>query len=364
MKKVLVALLVLAVALSSAFAVDFTGEFVAGYQFNWDKNFDNYSTHIMGQDGDDSNTTKLVLGFADENGYWDLSVRGFITSNYRTNANANFNFDKMIWGADSEVKLQLGFVANDNQAGLRAYHNGSGNNFDRARTGGAGLFTKLTVGYGDLIQVQVAGTPKVEGFTDGGPVDAKPNGFADSTADVIVSAITKPVDGVAVSAAWVYQGDNAADPGKGGNLAIAADVNIGALVDLDFDLGVSAAYKMKFDAAADEIANLVAAEVYFGFDLFNLDVEYAWQNIESGDVNYLYVGAGFNVTDAVAVSAWTGAGDILDYGNTWFLGAQVDYAFYENMSFGLGVEYSADTASGYNYDRGGFNIVPTLKIGF
>ena len=361
MKKVLVALLVLAVALSSAFAVDFTGEFKAGYQFNWDKNFDNFQTHIMGQDGDDSNSTKLVLGFADENGYWDIAVRGYLTSNYRTNANANFNIDKMIWGADSDVKLQLGFVANDNQAGLRAYHNGSGNNFDRVRTGGAGLFTKLTVGYGDLIQVQVAGTPYTKEMVDGAILNPE-NGYKESVADVIVSAITKPIDGLAVSAAWVYEGDDPTASGKGGNLSIAADVNIGALVDLDFDLGVSAAYKMKFDAAADEIANLVAAEVYFGFDLFNLDVEYAWQNIESGDVNYLYVGAGFDVTDAVAVSAWTGAGDILDYGNTWFLGAQVDYAFYENMSFGLGVEYS--NGGSYAYDNAGFNIVPTLKIGF
>ena len=381
MKKVLVALLVLAVALSSAFAVDFTGQFVAGYQFNWDKNFDNFQTHIMGQDGDDSNSTKLVLGFADENGYWDLSVRGYLTSNYRTNANANFNFDKMIWGADSEVKLQLGFVANDNQAGLRAYHNGSGNNFDRVRTGGAGLFTKLTAGYGDLIQVQVAGTPYTKKTADGSILNDE-NGYKESVADVIVSAITKPIDGLAVSAAWVYQGDDSTATGKGGNLSVAADVNIGALVDLDFDLGVSVAYKTKFDAGvtvvADDpttpdkdesatkydIANLVAAEVYFGFDMVNLDVEYAWIDYagEKASENYLYVGAGFDVTDAVAISAWIGADDVVNFGDTWFLGAQVDYAFYENMSFGLGVEYS--NAGSWAYDNAGFNIVPTLSIAF
>lgn len=362
MKKVLVALLVLAVALSSAFAVDFTGEFKAGYQFNWDKNFDNFQTHIMGQDGDDSNSTKLVLGFADENGYWDISVRGYLTSNYRTNANANFNIDKMIWGADSDVKLQLGFVANDNQAGLRAYHNGSGNNFDRVRTAGGGLFTKLTVGYGDLIQVQVAGTPFTAAKADGSILSDQ-NGYKASVADVIVSAITKPIDGVEVSAAWVYEGEGQTEAGKGGNVSVAADVNIGTLVDLDFDLGVSAAYKLGIKPAAGELANLVAAEVYFGFDLFNLDVEYSWQDFEGQDaINYLYVGAGFDVTDAVAVSAWIGADDVADFGNTWFLGAQVDYAFYENMSFGLGVEYS--NAGSWAYDNAGFNIVPTLSIAF
>lgn len=362
MKKVLVALLVLAVALSSAFAVNFTGEFVGGYQFNWDKDFDNFQTHIMGQDGDDSNTTKLVLGFADENGIWDLQVRGYLTSNYRTNGNLNINFDKLIWGPDTDIKLQLGFVANDNQAGLRAYHNGSGNNFDRVRTGGAGLFTKVTAGYGNLFQVQVAGTPFTLKTADGS-ILSEQNGFKESVADIIVSAKTQPIDGLAISAAYVYAGDDATATGKAGNLSFAADVNVGTLANLDFDLGVSAAYKLGLDAAAGEIANLLAAEVYFGFDLFNLDLEYSWQDFEGQDaVNYLYVGAGFDVTDAVAISAWIGADDVVDFGNTWFLGAQVDYAFYNNMSFGLGVEYS--TAGSYAYDNAGFNIVPTFKVSF
>lgn len=372
MKKVLVALLVLAVALSSAFAVEFTGEFVGGYQFNYGRENDpktptaenEWNYHIMGQDGDDSNTTKLVLGFADENGIWDLQVRGFVTSNYRTNANLNINFDKLIWGSDTDIKLQLGFVANDNQAGLRAYHNGSGNNFDRVRTGGAGLFTKITAGYGNLFQIQVAGTPDTTAFTDGGPVTDKPNGFNDATADIIVSAKTQPLDGLAISAAYVYAGDDATDAGKAGNLSFAADVNVGALANLDFDLGVSAAYKLGLDAAAGEIANLLAAEVYFGFDLFNLDLEYSWQDFEGQDAkNYLYVGAGFDVTDAVAISAWFGSGNVTEFGDTWFLGAKVDYAFYQNMSFGLGVEYS-EFGNSYEYDRSGLNIVPTFKVSF
>lgn len=364
MKKVLVALLVLAVALSSAFAVNFTGEFVAGYQFNWDADMENFQTHIMGQDGDDSNTTKLVLCFADENGIWDLKVRGFVTSNYRTNGNLNINFDKLIWGPDTDIKLQLGFVANDNQAGLRAYHNGSGNNFDRVRTGGAGLFTKITAGYGNLFQIQVAGTPFTPLTQDGGILSTV-NGFKESVADIIVSAKTQPLDGLAISAAYVYAGDGPTDTGKAGNLSFAADVNVGALANLDFDLGVSAAYKLAFEPAAGEVANLLAAEAYFGFDFFNLDVEYSWQDFEGQDaVNYLYVGAGFDVTDAVALSAWFGSENVAKFGDTWFLGAQVDYAFYNNMSFGLGVEYAANSDGGYQWDRGGLNIVPTFKVSF
>ena len=369
MKKLLVSLLILAVAAAGAFAVDFTGEFVGGYQFNWDSNLENFQTHIMGQDGDDSNTTKLVLGFADENGYWDLAVRGYVTSNYRTNANLNINFDKIIWGSDTDIKLQLGFVANDNQAGLRAYHNGSGNNFDRVRTGGAGLFTKITAGYGDLIQVQVAGTPFTKKTADGS-ILSEQNGFKESVADIIVSAITKPIDGLAVSAAYVYEGDDATDTGKAGNFSVAADVNVGALTSLDFDLGVSVAYKTAFDPSETandkgnyELANLVAAEVYFGFDLFTLDVEYAWQDFAAGDdANYIYAGVGFNITDSVALSAWTGADDVAKYGDTWFLGAKVDYGFLSNMSFGLGIEYSAGNS--YEYDNSGLNIVPTFSVSF
>ena len=72
MKKVLVSLLVLALAMTSAFAaVDITGEVVAGYVFNWDKD-GNYKAQSFGQDNVATNPIKLNLGVADENGYWSV----------------------------------------------------------------------------------------------------------------------------------------------------------------------------------------------------------------------------------------------------------------------------------------------------
>ena len=77
MKKFLTILTVALLACSTVFAaVNFSGELVAGYQFQYED--EKWTSHVYGQDGDDSNTTKLNLGFADDNGIWNVVVEGVL----------------------------------------------------------------------------------------------------------------------------------------------------------------------------------------------------------------------------------------------------------------------------------------------
>ena len=210
MKKVLVSLLVLALAMTSVFAaVNFSGEFVAGYNFNMDKD-GKWTSHIMGQDGEGSDTTKLNLGFSDENGVWKITTEGDFVADGRLMGDISVDMMKLFGATESDFSLKVALAANDEQTGLRAYSNQSGNNYDRIRTGAAGLWTSITLGYTDLVQVQVAGAPRMGGVKDGGdmPFGQKPTGWGANAGDVVVSALIKPVAGIAVSADWAYNGED------------------------------------------------------------------------------------------------------------------------------------------------------------
>ena len=167
MKKVLVSLLVLALAMTSVFAaVNFSGELVAGYGFQIGVPEKGWTGHVIGQDGEDTNTTKLNLGIADDNGVWSIGIEGALIADGRVSGDINVDLLKA-FGVDSDFSLGLSLLANDEQTGLRAYNNLSGKNFDRVRTAAPGLWAGLNFAYGDLVKVQVAGSPKTEGFTDG-----------------------------------------------------------------------------------------------------------------------------------------------------------------------------------------------------
>ena len=208
MKKVLVSLLVLALAMTSVFAaVNFSGELVAGYGFQY--NNKEWTNHIVGQDGEDTNTTKLLLGIADDNGVWSVGVEGVLVSDGRVSGDLNVDLLKA-FGLDTDFSLGLGLLVNDEQTGLRAYNNLSGKNFDRIRTSAPGLWAGLNFAYGDLIKVQVAGSPVTKGFAK--DVDG-PNSIGDNNGDLVLSVKSVPTEGVAVSAGWVLNGKN--DDGTG-----------------------------------------------------------------------------------------------------------------------------------------------------
>ena len=76
MKKVLVTLLVFAVAVSGVFAaVNFSGTLQSGLVI---EKADQWSYKEFGEDNTDSNSTKLSLNIADENGYWSGTLEGLL----------------------------------------------------------------------------------------------------------------------------------------------------------------------------------------------------------------------------------------------------------------------------------------------
>ena len=347
MKKVLVSLLVLALAMTSVFAaVNFSGEFVAGYNFNMDKD-GKWTSHIMGQDGEGSDTTKLNLGFSDENGVWKITTEGDFVADGRLMGDISVDMMKL-FNAESDVSVNFGLAVNDEQSVLRAYSNQSGKNFDRIRTSAPGLWANVNVAYGDLVQVQVAGAPELRSG------DTVYGGD-----DLVVSAMTAPIDGLKVSAGWVMNGrvNNGKTEAYGneGAITAAADVNVGALAGLNFDLGVSASYVYGF--AAEN--SIVAATVYGGVDLVSLAAE--WSIDTATEKNFLYVGADFNVVENMLLEVFFGANDIEDFENQFFVGGTVGYTL-NTVTFKLGLEYAAGDA--YDYDLSGLSIVPQISVKF
>ena len=311
----------------------------------------------MGQDGDDSNTTKLNLGFADDNGVWSIGLEGQFVADGRLSGDISIDMMKLL-DVESDVALKVALAVNDEQSVLRAYSNNSGNNFDRFRTAAGGLWTSVNVGYSDFVQVQVAGAPELGKF-DNGDKPGK-GGNADHLVgggDLAISALVTPVDGVKVSGGWVLNGKDDDGTGTEGVAGGAVDVNVGTLAGLDFDLGVSASYKYGFGTKT----NVVAATVYGGVDVVDFAVEWALK----GETNYLYAGVNLNVVENMLLDVYVGANDIAEFGDTFFVGGDVGYTI-KDVTLALGIEYAGTGANGgaYNYDYTGLSIVPKVSVSF
>ncbi len=375
MKKVLVSLLVLALATASAFAaVDFTGKVVAGYTFAYNNDVWSYST--MGEDGVGSAPIKLNATVADENGYWDVTMKGALVADSRVGGNANVNLGKIIMGADSDLSLKVGMYANDRITGYRAYTNQSGLNLDRVRTYKPGLWFNLDVAYGDLVAVQVGGGPEL----------TNPSGESGSwfsaekapKADLVASAIVRPINGVAVSAAYTMTGDcdimGFYNPGKG-FMNVEASVDLGALLGTDWTFGIDVADKMAFKGDTLPFGNLFLASVYGGIDMVQLAVEYGYFSVDQEGFdawNYLSAGLDLNVLQGLILNAYFGAFDLAQFNDTWFLGANVGYQVYDGVTFQVNVQYAEEAAAeiiGGDYSQGsvkaaGFSITPKMVIEF
>ena len=374
MKKILTILTVALLACSTVFAaVNFSGELVAGYQFNYNK--DEWTSHVQGQDGGDSNTTKLNLGVADDNGVWSIGIEGVLVADGRVSGDISLDMMKLFGATESDFSLKVALAANDEQTGLRAYSNQSGNNYDRIRTGAAGLWTSITLGYTDLVQVQVAGAPRMGGVKDGGdmPFGQKPTGWGANAGDVVVSALIKPVAGIAVSADWAYNGedksivkvddptstdpeDTISTPNKG-VVGGAVDVNVGTLVGLDFDLGVSVADRYEYESTY----NALAATVYGGVDAVNGYVEYALLSQDETMEHYLVAQVNLGVVEGLPIDVYFGAENLAEFADTFFVGGDIAYEV-SGVNFALNVEYAK--AGAFNADYTGLSITPSVGVSF
>ena len=372
MKKVLVSLLVLALAMTSVFAaVNFSGSLTAGYQFQWYQ--DKFTSHVQGQDGDDTNTAKINLSIADENGIWNVNLEGSPLVDDSGAIAGDITVDLLkSFGVESDFGLKVGFAANDEQTVQRAYHSVVGKNFDRIRTNAPGVWANATLTYGDLVTVTVAGAPALAAYK---------NGSATEKGDLMVSAIVKPYDGIAVSAGYVLNGkadDNfIAKMGGNGLVTGAVDVNIGALANLDFDLGVSVADKYAFEAAytydpglgSDIVgagtyaANLLSATVYGGVDVVDFGVEYGWQSVVKADaktnLHFLAAKVNLNVVEGMLLDVYFGSWNLEKFADYMFVGGDIGYTL-AGVTYKLGIEYSG--AKSLAYDNAGFVVVPSISV--
>ena len=367
MKKILTILTVALLACSTVFAaVNFSGAFVAGYNFNYNNaGSEDWGFHVMGQDGDDSNTTKLNLGFADDNGVWSIGLEGQFVADGRLSGDISIDMMKLL-DVESDVALKVALAVNDEQSVLRAYSNNSGNSFDRFRTAAGGLWTSVNVGYSDFVQVQVAGAPKLEEYANGDkPGQDDSSNSADHLVgggDLAISALVTPVDGVKVSGGWVLNGKDDDGTGTEGVAGGAVDVNVGTLAGLDFDLGVSASYKYGFGTKT----NVVAATVYGGVDVVDFAVEWALK----GETNYLYAGVNLNVVENMLLDVYFGAYNLSEFADSWYIGGDIGYTL-SNVTYKLGIEYGGGTSYAYddNYyatdkSAAGLWIVPSISVSF
>ena len=355
MKKVLVSLLVLALATTGVFAaVEFSGSATFGYQLNYDPVTEDFAGFIQGDDGDDTDTTSLKLNIADENGLWNVYIEGNpeFDSSGAVAGDLTLNL-LQLFGAETDVTLDLGFSANDRFTGDRAYVNKSGDSWDRIRTNDNGYFTSLKLGWNGL-SATVAMAPKYN-LTDAG--------FNGGKMDLVASVMYS-MDGLKVSAnyAMVGEGKSMSKAANEGVVGGAFDLNVGTLVGLDFDLGVSASERYELESGY----NVVAATVYGGVDAVTLSAEYALQTEGEAMKHNLYVGAEINAIENLGLKIYTGSYDLANYGDALYVGAKADYTL-QNVTFGLGVEYAAGGRAVDNsnaYDKGGLNIVPTISVAF
>ena len=422
MKKVLVSLLVLALAMTSVFAaVNFSGELVTGYTFNYDKDSEEWTNWMYGQDNLDTNSTQLKLGIADDNGVWSIGLEGALFTDgssspyYGSDTNGDDVYDaisepmqnrvagditidlaKLIMG-DTDWTAQLQLLANDRVTALRAYSNQSGLNYDRVRTAEPGLWANAIVGYGDLLQVQIGGAPALQaGANKAGNVviDVDGTKTGGTYGDLIISAMTKPISGLAVSVDWALVGDYSADfdldnnpdtkednftlvasteSKTAGVFGAAAEVNLGEMLGLSFDLGVGVADKYYYGENVKN--NVLAAQVYGGIDLVSAYVEYVNSYSDNAEtaISMIHAGVDLNVIENMILNAYFGASDLSEeVGDvSYYVGGNVGYEL-SGITFQVNLQYAeggyassvgGDVAQGA-VKAEGFSITPMLKLSF
>ena len=206
----------------------------------------------------------------------------------------------------------------------------------------------------------------MSGLSDGAdlPGGGKTTGWGANAGDAVISALVKPVDGIAVSADWAYNGENKSfkvgedSQENKGVVGGALDVNVGTLCGLDFNLGISATDRYEYEIGY----NVFAATVYGGVDVVDAFVEYALRTQEGFETeHYLIAQVNINVLENFPIDVYFGANNLTDFANTYIVGGDIGYEI-NGVGFNLGIEYSK--GGSYNYDNTGLVIVPSVAVSF
>ena len=343
MKKILTILTVALLACSTVFAaVNLSGEFEGGYKFL----FSDGEYSATTQDG--KTEGKVTLKFTDDAGIWTVNVKGLATldSGNALDANLSLNLAALMAanGVDlGDVSLALSLGANKQMTALSAYNDVTGDELYKFKNDGL-YSTELAVGYGDLIQTKIAVDPKVVGSK-----------FA-----LVASALTKPVDGVAVSVAYAHNGyfklSDGAEKTPENAASVAADINVGTLAGLDFDLGVTV-YD-NFGWKKDASDNAFAAAVYGGVDVVDAFFEFRMDNVtvakETATTLGMKTQVNLNVIENVGLDVYFAIEDFDNVEGSYTVGGDVSYTI-------SGVKF----AGKLNYEAGaGFSVTPKIVVTF
>ena len=351
MKKILTILTVALLACSTVFAaVNLSGEFEGGYKFL----FSDGEYSATTQDG--KTEGKVTLKFTDDAGIWTVNVKGLATldSGNALKANLSLNLAALMAanGVDlGDVSLALSLGANDKMTALSAYNDVTGDELYKFKNNGK-YSTELAVGYGDLIQTKIAVDP-VTSIT----VDEKtePGKFS-----LVASALTKPVDGVAVSVAYAHNGlfklSGGAEKTPENAASVAADINVGTLAGLDFDLGVTVYDNFGWQKDASD--NAFAAAVYGGVDVVDAFFEFRMDNVTAAKKTTTTLGmktqVNLNIIENVGLDVYFTIGDFDNVEGSYTVGGDVSYTI-------SGVKF----AGKLNYEAGaGFSVTPKIVVTF
>ena len=344
MKKILTILTVALLACSTVFAaVNLSGEFEAGYKFSFKDEFK--------ADPQDNAEGKVTVKVSDDAGIWTVNVKALdsLDSSNKLKANLSLNLAALMAanGVDlGDVSLALSLGANEKMTALSAYNDVTGDELYKFKNDGK-YSTELAVGYGDLIQTKIAVDPKVGGK------------FA-----VVASALTKPVDGIAVSAAYAHNAwftsalsDDEADENTAKNaVSVATDINVGALAGLDFNLGVTVYDNIGWDK--DSSSNAFAAAVYGGVDVVDAFFEFRMDNTTMAKDTITKLGmktqVNLNIVENLGLDAYFSIKDFDLFDTTYAVGGDVSYTV-SGVKFAANLEYGATA---------GFSVTPKIVVTF
>ena len=362
MKKILTILTVALLACTTVFAAfNVTGEFEAGYKFGFNGGFS--------AEAQDNAEGKVTFKITDDAGIWTVNVKALdeLDSSNKLDANLSLDIAALLAanGTDlGDFDLALSIGANSKMTALSAYNDVTGDELFKLKSNGA-YSTELTIGYGDLVQAKIAVDPTAE---------------VSKEMPIIVSAKTTPVEGVSVSAGYTYQGYMylaainplewvivATDPDKEDEekaegvvdhgVTVAADVNVGTLADLDFNLGVTAYDNIGFNGKT--VFNTLAAGIYGGVDVvdgffeFRMD-NYTVDKAPTTTVLGMKTQVNINVVENLGLDVYFNIGNFDEFNTTYAVGGDVSYTL-SGVKFAANLDYAG---------TGGFSITPKIVVTF
>ena len=336
MKKILTILTVALLACTTVFAaLNVSGEFEGGYTFKFK---DGYTAEKQ----DSTAEGKVTFKVTDDAGIWTVNVKSLETldSSNKLAANLSLNVAALLAanGVDmGDVSLALSLGNNTQMTALSAYNDVTGDELYKFKNDGT-YSTELAVGYGDMIQTKIAFDPKVGG-----------------KAALVLSALTAPVDGVKVSVAYAHNAwfKTAAGTPKTLRDAIsaAADLNVGALAGLDFNLGVTV-YD-HFGWEKETTVNSFVAAVYGGVDVVDAFFEFRMDN-EAATTLGMKTQVNLNVVENLGLDVYFSISNFDALDTSYAVGGDASYTI-SGVKFAANLEYGATA---------GFSVTPKIVVAF